>query len=164
MDVRGGRWAGVALFLVMGLGGCYHYTPMHLDEVVPAQEIRTRVSLQQAEILEEIIPNRDTRVVEGRVAEILRETLYLDVAVSSEVRGTRVESLRQRVDIPFSSILEVESKQLSRGRTAALVVGGAFLLGSFVAIQVIDSGGEGSPPDGPGAPENRIPLPIPLWP
>ncbi len=155
----------VPLLLLLGVTGCFHYVPMNLDEVTPAQEVRVRVSLAEAERIEELLPRGgDPRVVEGRVAEILRETLYMDVAVATEVWGTRVESFNQRLDLPFAGILEVDRKELSRGRTAALVVGGVALLGSFVAIKVIDSGGGGNPPDGPGPVENRIPIPIPLRP
>lgn len=160
----GGRAGWLAPLLVLGLGGCYHYSPMPLEELTPAQEVRARVSLQQAERLEEILVGRDPRVVEGRVAEILAEGMYLDVAVASELQGARVESYRQRVDIPFNTILELERKELSQGRTIGLVAVTVAVLGSFVAFKVIDSGGEGSQGDPPGPPENRIPIPMLRWP
>jgi hypothetical protein len=165
MASNGVRPGWLVPLLLLGVTGCYHYVPMHLDEVTPSQEVRARVTLEQAERIEELLPRGgDPRVVEGRVAEILRETLYMDVAVATELRGTRVESFNQRLDLPLSGILEVERKELSRGRTVALVAGGVALVGSFVAIKVIDSGGGGSPGEGPGPPENRIPIPIPLRP
>lgn len=169
MEVRGRRAGGASAgwivpLLALGLGGCYHYTPMTVEEVAPAQDVRARVSLQQAERLEEILVGRDPRVVEGRVAEILTQGMYLDVEVASQLQGARVESYRQRVDVPFNTILELERKELSRGRTVGMVAVAVAVVGSLVAFKVIDSGGEGSQGEPPGPPENRIPISILRWP
>jgi hypothetical protein len=157
---RGRWWMGLLVGPVVG--GCYHYTPIQLEEVRPTQEVRARVSLEQAERLEEILPpGRDPRILEGRVVGLQSQALLLDVAVASAVQGVRVESFRQRVDLPLSQLLEVERKELDRWRTGLLLAGAAVVLGSILFVTVIDPGGDRSPTD-PGAPENRIPLPRPL--
>lgn len=130
------------LAALLCVGGCYHYTTVPLDTLAPSQEVRVRVTGEQADRLEEATAGQVSRVVEGRVAQLLAETLLLDVNLSLPQAGTRSMDLAQRVDLPFSAILEVEERGFSRGRTGALVGGAAALVGITLATWVIRSGGE----------------------
>ena len=53
----------------------------------------------------------------------------MDVPVNSELRGIRTETLNQRVEIPRDAMVDVETKELSKGRTYGLV---AFVVASLV--------------------------------
>jgi len=136
-------WLLIATLPVL-IAGCFHYTPVHLDELAPSQEVRARVSLEQAERLGELELTRATnpRIVEGRVAELLSETLLLDVSRANTDGGTRTRALSQRIDLPLHSILEVETKSLSGWRTTLFVTGGAAVAAVALSAWVIRTGGE----------------------
>jgi hypothetical protein len=146
------------LVALLFLGGCYQYTTVPLDSLAPPQEVRVRVTGEQADRLEEATAGQVSRLVEGRVAQLLEETLLLDVNLSLPQAGTRSMDLAQRVDLPFSGILEVEEKTFSRNRTALVVGGGVALVGVALATWVIRSGGE-TGGDLPPSDEMWLPLP-----
>jgi len=151
----------IILLQVLVLGGCYHYTVVDMHEVMPSQDIRARVSLGEAERLDELIPRRHPRIVEGRVSAIHQGTLFLDVALESSPRGTRAERFAQRLDIPFTSIEQLENRELSRARTAALVVGTTAALAFIVVELILDSGGGIIGPPSNGGLEDSSPRTAP---
>jgi len=136
-------WIMISSLAVL-MAGCYRYTPVHLDELGPSQDVRARVSLEQAELLGELELTRanNPRIVEGRVAELLSETLLLDISRTKTDGGTRTRALSQRVDLPLHSILEVEAKSLNGWRTTLFVTGGAAVAAAALSAWVINSGGE----------------------
>ncbi len=150
---------GLFVLVAVPLGGCYTYTPLNLEEVSPLHEVRARVSLAEAERLEELVgrERRNPRMVEGIVAERSNETLSMDMSVASELAGARVQTFRQRVEIPVQSILEVERKELDRGRTLMLTGAVGAVLAAAVFALVIDEGGDATRPGGPIDLESRLP-------
>ncbi len=156
------RWKALpALCALVALAGCYHYQEVGLDELAPAQEVRIRVSITQAEILEETLRRDNPRVIRGTVAQREGGSLYLDVPVVTELRVGRMESLRQRIELPESSIQELERRHLDRGRTALVIGGTAIVIGGIVAGLIVQSEGTVGE-DVPPSDENRIPISIPL--
>ena len=147
---------------VLFLGGCYHYIPATPDELAPAQDIRARVSLTQAEALEEILQRDNPRVINGTVVERSGESVVVDVPVTTDLQGDRLRTLRQRVTLPLNSIQELERRELARGRTYALVGASTALIAMAITGWVIQSeGGVGE--ELPPGEEHRGPFHIPIW-
>lgn len=152
------------LLLLAGLlllGGCYQYSTVPLDTLAPSQEVRVRITGEQSDRLEEAMGGQVSRVVEGRVARLLEETLLLEVDLVTAEAGTRSLRLAQRVDLPFAGILEVEERSFSRGRTVLFVGVGAAVVGVALATWVIRSGGETR---GELPPSDEIWIPLPRTP
>lgn len=148
--------AGVLLSVIL-LPGCFQYVPIDLDELGPSQEVRARLTAQQAEEVEALLGRSDARILEGKVVERLSQGFHLDVPVVNELRGIRVETLNQRVLLPFSEVVELERRELNRARTGALAVAGSVVLGAVLWVTVVDPGGEQPSPNGGGPEESRFP-------
>jgi hypothetical protein len=115
------------LLLVLHAGtACYRYTPADPGDITPGSTVRVRMNDAQTRRFAGIVPE-DRRVVEGTVVLQRPDTMLIDVAIHTDVRGTRVESLNQRIDLPRDGLIEVELRELDRGKTS-LVLGGATLL------------------------------------
>jgi hypothetical protein len=152
------RFFGVlGLAAVLSAGGCYRYTAVPVGEVSPAHHVRARLSLQEAERMEALFPGRNPRVIEGRVVQLIPDTLLLDVAVSSDLRMAQGPLLAQRIDVPLRGIIDLEVRELSRARTVALVSASVAIVGAAIGGWVIRSGGERRPGH-PPSDESRVPL------
>lgn len=150
-----------ALLLAVVATGCHHYTPIHVEELRPGMDVRARVSLQEAERLEAYLPRGDRRMLEGEFLGRQGESFVLQVPAVSELRGVRVETLHQRVSVPLAELLEVEARELSRGRTF-LLAGAGVAVGTAILVATFGDSGRSErdvPPDDPGA-ESRSGPPI----
>jgi len=143
--------------LVPLLAGCHTFAPGTLDQAQAEERVRFRISATEAERLEELLELQDARTLEGIYLGRRGEDVLIDMTISSEARGIRMESVRQRVDIPASSILDVEVRELDRVRTGIVAAGG--IAGIAAAIAGASISGRGEDGDrGGDQPEDRIPL------
>jgi hypothetical protein len=117
--------AGLCL-LSLALAACYRYVPADMSELGVGREVRLRLSDAESSRFNGILAP-GTRLIEGRVLEAGRDTLLVQVPVSSDVQGARVETLNQRLDLARSGIVAAELRQLDRTKTAILLVGGGGL-------------------------------------
>ena len=142
------------LALALLLGGCYTYRPLDAARVQPADKVRLRISAASAEQVGPLLGRTDARLLSGVVIAAGADTLIVQVPTTFQMSPG--QALHQRVSIPRSALFEVESRTLSRSRTA-LVTGAATV--TVVAIllkaRVIGPGKSG-PPGGGGPPEFRF--------
>ena len=148
------RTGALALLLSAGLlplGGCYTFRPATADQATVGEDIRVRVSGEFSDSVAPLLGMDFVRVLEGEVVTDDSESLMLQVPVSSEFAGMRLETLSQRIQIPDAALVDVEIRELSRPRTFGAL---AVVAGAAAAIVITqfsgDSGGAQLP--GPGRP------------
>ncbi|MDX1494507.1 MAG: hypothetical protein R3253_10635, partial [Longimicrobiales bacterium] len=76
--------------------------------------------------------------------------------VQQELVGMRFRTLNQRVEIPTSAFVEVETKRLDKGRTIALAGVAAAVVGTVVIVQLNKDSGGGTLPGPGGGPVDAI--------
>jgi hypothetical protein len=96
--------------------GCYQYASIDPAGVAPGMEVRARVTAPLAAQLASTLAMGESRVVEGQVVDSQNG---LTLKVASVLPGTvgTPEGLFQQIQINRSDLLELESKQLDRGKT-----------------------------------------------
>ena len=146
--------------LLLASAGCHTFRPAQLDEVVPGHDIRMRVTGAFADSLSSMLQRDDARVVEGTVVSERPQSLMLDITVSNELEGMRLETFNQRVEVPDAAFVDVEIKELSKPRTIGALAAVAGVATVVVISQFSgDSGGAQQP--GPGRPvESTISIPL----
>lgn len=119
----------MALVLVVPLlQGCYVYRSADVSEAPMGARVRARLAPAEAARLEAFTVE-GTRALDGRVEEVVGDSVMMAVTVHSELQGNRIRNLEQRVQVERSSIIDLELRQLDRGRTAFLVgIGGAVVI------------------------------------
>lgn len=138
------------------LSGCYTYQRSSAAEIGPGQDVRVRVSGAFADSIGPILLTSDARVVEGAVVDRDDGALMLEVPVTSQLQGIRMESLRQRIQVPTDELVDVEVKELSKLRTygtLGLIVGAGVAL---VIAQLSGDSGGGSTGGGGGPVESVV--------
>jgi hypothetical protein len=145
--------------LAAAASGCYTFQPTSAEGIGPGQDVRVRVTGAFADSLGPLLMRDDARVIEGPIVAGDPTSVLMDVAVSSGLQGIRMETLNQRVEIPRNVMVDVETKELSKGRTYGLIAV-AVAAGAAIAIAQLsgDSGG-GNPPGGGGPVEAVIDAP-----
>lgn len=157
------RFRGIALLSVVHvLAGCYTFAPARVEDARPDQSVRVRLAPVEAARLADFA-DPTTRTVQGRMVEATADSVLLLVPSHSEVRGTRVETLFQRVQVGRAGVLELELKSLDRPRT--YLVSGLVFVGitAFVVNRLAGGGGSEVVPPGGGPADAVIPaLRIPI--
>ena len=153
-----GPLAGAAL-----LSACYTYQPIEMADLRPNLDVRTRVSGAEADRLNEFLGS-DERVVDGTIDDLTADNLLLRVSVVTAIdRGSPGGALSQRVEIPRSSVVEVEVKELDRRRTGFMAGTLTAIVGILVLRQLNQDQGGGDVIPPPPPPEDRgIRFPIRL--
>lgn len=146
----------LSIALILVLAGCHTFQPTSADTVVPGERVRVRVTGAFSDTLASVLQRDDARIFEATVVSETGSSLFLDVPIQQELRGMRFETLNQRVEVPTSAFVDLETKRLDKGRT--LMAGGvlAAALGTFVAIELSKESGGGTLPGGPGGPVDAI--------
>lgn len=72
-----------------------------------------------------------------------------------------METIHQRVDLPVSSILEIELREIDRGRTGLALGAGTVVLVALVVNHLRESGS--SDRDGPFPPPDEIRVPVRIF-
>ena len=141
------------------LVGCYAYTPIEPAAVRPGTSVRARVSGAGAERIAPLLGTSDARLVSGRLLDIRVDTMIVEVPtiIQASFAGSP-ERLHQRVSIPQSDLLELETRRLDRFRTVALAGSVAIIVGAIAVKALKNDPGTDRPPGGGGGNEARIPL------
>ncbi len=115
-----------ALVLLLCAAGCHTYRPGTLSDLNAGDRVRTLLTADQHEELQEYLLGGD-RLVEGTVVEASPAELLLEVPVLTVAEGIRVESFSQRLRIPVGGVADVEMRLLDWKRSSALagVIGAA---------------------------------------
>jgi hypothetical protein len=139
--------------------GCYAYAPIEPATVRPGISVRARVSGAAADRIAPLLGTSNARLLSGRLVDNRADTLIVEVptVMQASLAGS-AERLHQRVAIPRTDLLELETRRLARFRTAAVVGSAAIIVGA-IAVKALrnDPGGDGTPP-GDGGNEARIPV------
>jgi len=147
----------VAALSVLGMAGCYSYLPSSLVEVGPDQDVRARLAPEEAARLEDFVRG-DTRSLEGTIVEQGPDSVLLLVETHSELRGVRVETLHQRLQVARSQILDLEVKRLDRGRTYLMTGAGVGAIAWLTVRGIFGNGGSSTEDPGTDPDETRIPF------
>lgn len=146
------------LFVFPLLAGCYAYAPIDPAAVRPGTSVRARVSAAGADRIAPLLGASDARQLSGRLVDTRADTMIVEVPSVRQTSLPGMELLHQRVSIPRSDLLELETRRLDRLRTAA-VAGSAAILLAVIAINALENDpGTGNTPPGGGGNEVRIPL------
>lgn len=128
-----------ALLAPAALAGCYTYSVIDVAGAKPGTEVRARVSMAAATQLGSSLGMGDGRVLSGAVVDNQQEGLTIKVpTVPAGTIGAQ-EGLFQQILISRTDLLELESKQLDRGKTR-LVTGAVIVGAAAVTLAVIRGG------------------------
>jgi hypothetical protein len=121
--------------------------------------VRARVSAASAERVAPLLGTSSTRLLDGTLIANGTDTVIVEVptAVRATV-GASLQTLHQRVSIPRTELLELETRKLDRLRTGALVASAAVIVGAVVIRSINGGPASGNPPGGGGPGEFRAPL------
>ena len=113
-------------FLCLLAAGCHTYRPGTVSDLSTGDRVRTLLTAEQHEELQEHLLGGD-RLVEGTVVDATSAELLLEVPVLTVAEGIRVESYSQRLRIPLGGVADVEMRLLDWKRSSALagVIGAA---------------------------------------
>lgn len=126
------------------LSACYTYAPLVGENPGLGDDVRVRLSQAEAVRVSDMT-GRPIRTLEGRVFRVASDSLTLDVGWGAVYAGTPFAGRRDTLSFHERDLLELDRKELSRGRTALLGVG---LVAAIVMIVTsVTGGGSG---DGPG--------------
>lgn len=147
----------LAAILLASLCGCYTYDPARMTDMRADMRVRARLTEDEVTRLGSAMPDNG-RVIEGQVLERTDGEMLLLVPIASDVVGTRVETLHQRLRIPDSSITEIEARRLDRLKTgfaigAGIAVAAGVTAAALAAGYRSDREGNGGTP-----PEMRFPV------
>jgi hypothetical protein len=150
------RFAFCALPL---LAGCYTYSPIEPASIQPGTSVRARVTGAAADRLVPLLGTTSGRLVRGRLVDSRADTMIVEVptVLGATVGGT-METLHQRVSIPRTDLLELETRRLDRVRTTAVAGSIALVVGAVVIKSLTGNRGSEQPPGGGGGVEARLPL------
>jgi len=148
-----------ALFCLPLLAACYRYAPIDLGAIRPGTEVRARVNATTAEQLEPLLGAASGRLLSGTLISVAADTLVVEVpAVLQAEVGSSIQTLHQRVSIPRSGLLEMESRTLDRTKTYAVAGAAALVVVGYVVKATIIDPGRESPPGGGGGTDFRVPI------
>ena len=147
-------WLTASLLL---LAGCHTFTSSGIGEVSPGDVVRARVSGSFSDSLMQVLDGSDVgREVEGTVVEGTADAIVIDVAVTKGFQGMRRLDLNQRIRLPASELVSMESRRLDRGRSAIAVGGTVAGLAFVVAREFFGDAGGSQRPGTTGPLERRI--------
>ena len=146
---------GGVLLLVLLAAGCYSYAPMEASRLQPGASVRMRITAGTAEQIEPLLGRTDARLLAGTVVSTGTDTLIVEVPTTTRLAGSGTyQALNQRVSIPRTGLLEVESRALNRTRTWIVTGAAAVIVGAIVLRATVEGPGTGGEPGG-GPPELR---------
>jgi hypothetical protein len=132
---------------------------MEASRLQPGADVRMRITAGTAEQIEPLLGRTDARLLAGTVISTGADTLIVEVPTTTRLAGSGTfQTLNQRLSIPRTGLLEVESRSLNRTRTwivtgATAIIVGAIVLRATVENSGSGGGGGGSPPElRPGMP------------
>jgi hypothetical protein len=144
--------------LLLLLAGCYSYATIDPMTTQPGASVRARINAQTADELEPLL-GMETRLLSGIVIATAPDTMIIEVpTAASAPSGGAIVRLKQRVSVPRSGLLELESRTLNKGRTAAAAAGASAGVTALIIGGYILGPGKEKLPGEPGGPELRLPI------
>lgn len=137
------------MVLALCATGCHTFQPTTLSELVPGENVRATVTGAFADSLGVMLGN-DSREVEGAFVETQGSSVYLDVPVTAQYVGMRLETLNQRIEVPSAVFVDLERKELSKGRTALALGAITAVATALIVTQLSGDTGGGARPGGGG--------------
>jgi hypothetical protein len=148
-------------FIVVGAlaltAGCYKYVPSSVGEVSPGTPVRVRLTAVEAGRL---VDQRltDARLLTGTLVEGDGENLLVDTSIGHNDAERGMRSVVQRLAVPTHEVLEIEQRQLDKGRTGLVVGAGTVALGVVIALQSRGGSGRSDTPGGGTQEARRVPI------
>ena len=145
------------LVLLPFLAACYTHMPIEPNAVRAGTNIRTRINAATAAELEPLLGVANARLLTGVVITTSPETLIVEVPTSVRAEiGNSVQTLKQRVAIPRTSIFELETRRMDRLRTGLVVGSASVLVGALIFRATVGGPGDEGPPGGEEPNERRV--------
>jgi hypothetical protein len=149
----------LAICILPLISACYTYAPIEPGNIQPGAGVRVRLSPSAAERLSLLLGTPNGRVLSGRLVGSYGDTLIVEVpAVVQASYGGSVETLHQRLSIPRTDLVELETRRLDRLRTTAAAGAVAVIVGAVVLGALDNDRGADSPPGDGGSNDARLPL------
>ena len=143
-----------AVVVLLLLSGCYRYTPIEPSALQTGMSLRARITGAAADQIGPLLGRSDARVLTGRLIVPGPDTVIIEVpSVLQADVGTSIQTLNQRVSIPRTAIVDVESRTLDRVRTYAVAGGAALVVGGFILRSTVLNPGKDNLPGGQVPPE-----------
>jgi len=137
--------------------GCYSYASVDPGAARPGTGVRARVTAPAAERLAPLLSTSDARVLIGTLIENEPSGMIIEVPTVAQTEiGSSVQTLHQRVSVARGDLVELETRQLDRGRTALVVGASALIAGSVLIKSLQGQPGSDKPPTG-GSTDTRLP-------
>jgi hypothetical protein len=145
--------------MLIALSGCYSYATIDPANTQPGTSVRARINGQTADQLEPLL-GMETRILTGLIIAAAPDTMIIEVPISSsDPNGGRgITRLNQRVSVPRSGMLELESRTLNRGRTAIVAASAGAGITALIVTGYILGPGKEKLPGEPGGPDLRFPI------
>lgn len=141
---------------LVSASACYNYVPTEVGVVSPGEDVRLRVSREGGEELARTIESNEIQLeVSGQFEGLERGSVLLRIPVVRDPTGLR-PAIQQVVRLPEGDVLTVDRRELSVGKTAAVVAVGAGAVG-FLLTQVFEVFDD-TDPDGDDPQVSLIPL------
>ena len=144
--------------MLVALSGCYSYATIDPATTQPGASVRARINGETADMLEPLL-GMETRLLTGTVIATASDTMIIEVpTAASAPTGGAIVRLKQRVSVPRSGMLELESRTLNKGRTTLVVAGSSAAITALIVGGYILGPGKEKLPGEPGGPDFRIPI------
>jgi hypothetical protein len=141
------------------LTACYVYAPIEPAAVSPGTSVRARVSVAGAQRIAPLLGTADARVLDGTLVDVRPDTMIVQVpTVLQATVGSSRETLHQRLSIPRSDLLELETRKLDRTRTGIVAGSVALIVGTIVIRSLRNDPGREGPAGNNGGADARVPL------
>ncbi len=151
---------GKSILLVGALAattGCYSYIPSSVEDVSPGTPVRIRLTAVEAgRLVDQRLTN--ARLLTGTLVQGDGEQLLVDTSVGHNDAERGMRSVVQRVAVPAHEVLEMERRQLDKGRTGLVVGAGTVALGVVIALQSRGGSGSTDTPGGGTQESRRVPI------
>jgi hypothetical protein len=127
------------LVLVLATGGCYAYQPIRPGDAALDARVRATVSAEKAAEVAPALRGLSTQL-SGTLLRSDEAGVLLDVPVHGAGTGSGMSAaaLKSRVFVPFGDLVTLETRTLSKGRTAAVL--GALVAGVTAGWVVVGGG------------------------
>jgi hypothetical protein len=126
---------------VVSLSGCFSFVQVPLDEAPIGAEYRvvlTRLKLEQLRDLDGSgLPESGPPLVVGTLVERGASEITLRVPIASRQVGFHQAGIERQIRVEVGEVVQIERRQLDRGRTA-LGVAGLVGLGAAVIFTILE--------------------------
>jgi hypothetical protein len=154
--LRGLARFGIALPLLVVLGGCFRYSSTPLASAPTNEDVRVHLSRVALARVPEEFPRGESYLT-GRIVGVASDSVVLRVPVSRATGGFGQPNLRQDVYIPRGEIVDVERRHVNAFRTG-LTVAAATAAGTALVLAIIEGSGNADEDDGEGPDQMRFPV------